>query len=63
MAELDLILQRNVAQGDDTANKLLGAAFAVTDGNGMDCPTLVYMVTYRQKEYYTRVLLAVRTFR
>jgi hypothetical protein len=34
MDKLDAILERAVADGEDTKNKLLGAAFVVTDRNG-----------------------------
>ncbi|PTB37257.1 hypothetical protein M441DRAFT_61252 [Trichoderma asperellum CBS 433.97] len=35
MDKLDAILERAVADGEDTKNKLLGAAFVVTDRNGV----------------------------
>lgn len=34
MEKLDALLRRDIASGDDTKNKLLGAAFVVTDRNG-----------------------------
>jgi hypothetical protein len=34
MEKLDAILKRDIAVGNDTKNKLLGAAFIVTDRNG-----------------------------
>lgn len=34
MEKLNVILQRHVADGDDTANKLLGAAFVVVNAEG-----------------------------
>lgn len=36
--KLDAILQKYVAQGDDTSNKLLGAAFIVTNKDGSRHP-------------------------
>ncbi|RFU79348.1 beta-lactamase transpeptidase [Trichoderma arundinaceum] len=35
MEKLDAILKRDIAQGDDTKNKLLGAAFVVTNRDGV----------------------------
>ncbi|KAM0261012.1 hypothetical protein ACHAQJ_002451 [Trichoderma viride] len=35
MEKLDAILRRDIADGEDTKNKLLGAAFIVTDCNGI----------------------------
>lgn len=38
MERLDAILQAIVAQGDDTNNKVLGAAFVVTNKEGKPVP-------------------------
>lgn len=38
MDKLDAILQKYVAQGEDTSNKLLGAAFVVTNKDGSHYP-------------------------
>jgi hypothetical protein len=38
MDKLDAILQKYVAQGEDTSNKVLGASFVVTNKDGSHYP-------------------------